>query len=494
MFGYVVSREQGESEALILPSGFQTDTTRPSFGPALIAFRMQSLLALIAGCLAVIITGMELAHYGGDLLYPTGHGPTPLTLICILLLSIALIYKTLFPVVQLWRRGLFALVFALTLFRLAEIYLLAATPLSDVAAFLFNRDPRDDMAMSTAISLMLFSLGAFLRPVAPVSGFVVTLSGLVPVSFVFLIYSYGLTAANVDMSPATLALLILIGVSSIFSFSRSVILRPLLTTSAWGRMARLQLFGTMVGVWIVGAVSHLTETAMMFEAILASAMWLFGMIILVSGSVFERIERDRRALLREVEHRARHDPLTGLLNRHAVGDYVAMVQNMARGRRRDDDEITVGVILADIDLFKRVNDTLGHEAGDRVLQNVAGVLRGKLRSSDMVARWGGEEFLMLLPGATQDQAMNIAQVLRTAIATHVSWKNGLEVEPITISIGVTCYDSRNGADSLEKTIQHADTALYSAKTQGRNRVKCFRSERGQTVRATDLLPPRDKVH
>ncbi|WP_339691107.1 GGDEF domain-containing protein [Celeribacter baekdonensis] len=480
----------------MLTPGIQPVAGRLRFGPAVIALRSQPYLALIAFFLALIIAGMELVRYGDDLLYAAGNGPNPLTLTCVMLLSVALMHKTLFPVQSIWRRVVFLIVLALSLFRLIEIYILQATPLTDVLAFVYNRYPHADVIMSkgTSLSLMLFSLGALIRRRMQTCGFVVSLLGLVPVSFAFMIYSYGERNIQIEMSPATLMLLMLVGFSSVFTFTRSPILRPFLTSSVWGRMARLQTLGTIIGIWVIGAVSHLSETAMMFEAVLASAMWVFAIIILVSGSVFERIERDRRTLSREVEHRARHDPLTGLLNRHAVGDYVAMIHQMAHGRRREDDPMTVGVILADIDLFKRVNDTLGHEAGDRVLQHVGRVLRGKLRSSDVVARWGGEEFLMLLPGATLEQTMNTAQVLRTAIATHVSWKNGLESEPITISIGVSAYCLHDSADSLEQIIQHADTALYHAKSQGRNRVNCFKTNRKPPPTPKDFLPPRDKVH
>lgn len=106
------------------------------------------------------------------------------------------------------------------------------------------------------------------------------------------------------------------------------------------------------------------------------------------------------------------------------------------------------------------------------MREVGKRLRGKLRPSDFLARWGGEEFLVRLPGADLHQTMSMAQVLRTAVVAHVGGDNTGEREAITLSLGVTVYDRQMSEDTLEQAIQKADTALYTAQSKGRNQVQC----------------------
>jgi diguanylate cyclase (GGDEF)-like protein len=152
------------------------------------------------------------------------------------------------------------------------------------------------------------------------------------------------------------------------------------------------------------------------------------------------------------------DQLTGLLNRRALEPRFAEVAEQALVNRQP-----VSLILADLDRFKRVNDEHGHVAGDVVLRDVSSALRGALRSFELLYRFGGEEFLLVLPGAESSEALAIAETLRAAI--EALEPAGLEV---TCSFGVATA----GADALElsRLLADADAALYGAKGAGRNRV------------------------
>ncbi|NGZ26079.1 MAG: diguanylate cyclase [Magnetococcales bacterium] len=163
--------------------------------------------------------------------------------------------------------------------------------------------------------------------------------------------------------------------------------------------------------------------------------------------------------LKHLEHMAFTDTLTGLANR-AMGQK-SLTKEINRCQRYNR---TFSVILLDVDHFKKVNDTYGHEVGDQVLQGLAGLLQNTVRRSDMVVRWGGEEFLVVLPESSFQDARMIAEKLRSNVAAHTF----STVEHITCSFGVAQFDQTLGMQSL---VAKADAALYLAKERGRNRVE-----------------------
>jgi len=162
-----------------------------------------------------------------------------------------------------------------------------------------------------------------------------------------------------------------------------------------------------------------------------------------------------------MEEMAAVDKLTGLLNRQAFTIFIDKLMSEYRREPRP-----TCVLLADIDLFKAVNDRYGHLTGDRVLQGVTQLLQDGLRESDIAVRWGGEEFLLVLRGCDLAEAQRIAENLQQNIAQK---SFDMEDPPlqVTISIGVAEYD---GTELPEQWIHRADTALYAAKNGGRNRV------------------------
>jgi diguanylate cyclase (GGDEF)-like protein len=162
--------------------------------------------------------------------------------------------------------------------------------------------------------------------------------------------------------------------------------------------------------------------------------------------------------------KASHDPLTGLWNHEEI--LRILERELARGEREG---TRVGVIMADLDHFKLVNDTYGHLAGDAVLRMTASRMYSLMRPYDAVGRYGGEEFLFVLPGCNQDGAAVMAERIRLHIGSdQMNTPEGMI--PVTVSLGVAvdCGEGKQDAGTL---VQKADLALYRAKEKGRNRVE-----------------------
>lgn len=166
--------------------------------------------------------------------------------------------------------------------------------------------------------------------------------------------------------------------------------------------------------------------------------------------------RERNA---ELERISRTDSLTGLWNRRHLEEHLSAVSSAARRQ-----ESPYAVLMIDIDNFKRVNDESGHAAGDAVLREVAARLRSSIRNEDQIARWGGEEFLAVLPSTGLDGAMVIAERLRRSIDL-APFPAGDDLLKITVSIGAAA-----GVHEPKPLIESADRCLYRAKEAGRNRV------------------------
>ena len=157
------------------------------------------------------------------------------------------------------------------------------------------------------------------------------------------------------------------------------------------------------------------------------------------------------------------DPLTQARNRRGLAEAWSLLQARAR---RGDEGWHVGVILLDIDLFKKINQTHGHAAGDTVLQMVVEVMRATARRYDTVGRFGGEEFCMLLPGVTIRQAQVVTERVRKRFTEQVRERTGIEV---TISAGITVANA--GQTAMEEALDAADQMLYVAKREGRDRAR-----------------------
>lgn len=170
-------------------------------------------------------------------------------------------------------------------------------------------------------------------------------------------------------------------------------------------------------------------------------------------------------LEQKVMRMAMTDPLTGLLNRRRFMERMASETN--RAVRAD---TTLSIIMTDIDFFKRINDTHGHQAGDRVLQHFSEQLTGSLRTYDFVGRFGGEEFIICLPGTDRPEARMIADRIHKHVSNEtLSLPVGGQRVHVTASFGVATFHPAMYED-IESVIKRADDALYQAKSSGRNRV------------------------
>ena len=169
-----------------------------------------------------------------------------------------------------------------------------------------------------------------------------------------------------------------------------------------------------------------------------------------------------------LRHQASHDSLTGLLSRAAI--FERLEQELDRTSREGN---FLAVVMADIDKFKRINDTYGHSAGDTVLHEVAQRMLQAARPYDGFGRYGGEEFLMVIPGCEEVRAAEVAQRFRLAVSAQPIEAAGHTV-PVTVSLGVAAAlgSAQLGAQEL---IRRADAALYRAKASGRDRVECAES-------------------
>lgn len=164
---------------------------------------------------------------------------------------------------------------------------------------------------------------------------------------------------------------------------------------------------------------------------------------------------------RRLEQMASTDALTGLANRHTCE--ILMQQTLAESRRSGK---PFSVVLGDIDNFKQINDSHGHLTGDEVLREITGVLRSRLRESDMLCRWGGEEFLLLLKECEAGDAAQVAENLRTTVSAHFAGNTAVP-QRVTISLGVA---ECQADESLDHMLSRADQAMYMAKNSGRDRV------------------------
>jgi len=177
----------------------------------------------------------------------------------------------------------------------------------------------------------------------------------------------------------------------------------------------------------------------------------------------KKSEEERRRLISRLEYLSNTDGLTGLLNRRALTD--ALTYELDRARRYSSE---LAVILCDIDNFKPINDLHGHAAGDRALQIVSDALRSLLRKADIAGRYGGDEFMLILPETTLSGAESLAEKLRQSIVNMDLRIEGKATVNVSLSIGVAALDQ--SIVDIDALVKKADDAMYTSKQTGRNKV------------------------
>ena len=230
-----------------------------------------------------------------------------------------------------------------------------------------------------------------------------------------------------------------------------------------------EFFALEIELWRIGD----SPPAPKFNIVSKPNKWQRGVIEAsrASGSEAEIQKRTRvlQQANRELENEKQTltnlsstDKLTGLYNRYKFEDLFEFEKSQMLRHNTQ-----LAIILLDIDFFKSVNDTKGHNVGDAVLKEVALILRASVRNSDVVVRWGGEEFIVFTPKTTLEQAQQLAETIRDNVK-NASFSHGRQ---LTASFGVTSFEEE---DKLETLIQRADRALYRAKELGRDNVQIDR--------------------
>jgi diguanylate cyclase (GGDEF)-like protein len=221
----------------------------------------------------------------------------------------------------------------------------------------------------------------------------------------------------------------------------------------------------LVGAWIKKETLYLLIIAVWLLLIAWEGLYKIVAIYRKSTLVSERIDRlmsDYKNLemeKREYETRSVTDVLTGVMNR-------AGAQQVLKHLFDGDQSRFIGILLLDVDHFKAVNDQLGHDAGDRVLQDVARLLGETTRATDVFGRWGGEEFILICPHLPADSLVTLAEKIRLRVSDHV-FEAGPSPLHLSMSIGATLAMA---SESIDEVLKRADLALYEAKNTGRNQV------------------------
>lgn len=326
--------------------------------------------------------------------------------------------------------------------------------------------------MVTVAALMLFIYSSRRNPVLVTDGYAATAVKILGFSAFFLIFFLRPGSGTFNLGIMMVMLI---------AFFVCVPNRLLLATAA----ALYAIAGTMGVMWLMGVLGW-EQAGLLLLLVFPAFLGYFAAqrlhltlrrqyIALCEAEAGTRrlqAEVERRKLLeQELQHQAITDPLTGLFNRRHFESQFN--RELERARRQ-----STGLCLCMIDLdhFKQINDEHGHQTGDLVLQLVADFLRGSLRQTDVVGRIGGEEFIVLMPDTTLDDATAIVERVRTSLAQQV-----IRVEDKTVSVtgtfALTAVDAEK--DNLSSALRKVDHALYEGKDQGRDRLVLSPAEPAQ---------------
>jgi diguanylate cyclase (GGDEF)-like protein len=255
------------------------------------------------------------------------------------------------------------------------------------------------------------------------------------------------------------------GASEVTTFPTLIVLYViayLVFDTSDGLRASLLLYGASLALVLAGAAANGFGNLSGSEISWIAQTYAFmgAVVVLLYATAFAKTQLSReRTLTEAMSHLALTDQLTGVSNRRKL--YMDLHHEIESARRYDH---PLSVILFDLDHFKKINDSHGHDRGDEVLREVVKEISPLLRKIDHFGRWGGEEFILIAPETTLDRASNLAERLRHAIA-NISPEN-----EITASFGTA---EHTPDDTPESFIKRADEALYTAKAAGRNRVESF---------------------
>lgn len=343
------------------------------------------------------------------------------------------------------------------------------TPFHSLVMLDIQAGKNNSMGVNSAIMLLLIALALGLYSVkAPkYSQFAASIAVAVPmVSFTG--YTYGIEHFYGQMSLLTATTGFCLAAATLMLTADHAALRSILSPYIGGKIARLQMIAGIIipialGYMLVKSfVSDSVQHQSLFGLFVVIICWFVIMMVSMSSIFSEKVDFERRLNEAKLATAALSDSLTGLPNRRKFLEFGQ--HEVERVKRTGND---LWILMIDLDHFKKVNDTAGHDIGDRVLIAVGSLLSQSIRKVDLAGRLGGEEFAVLLADTNQEGCERVSENIRQNIALlQISgWTEFYG--PITASIGCA---KLSATDTLEKALRAADEALYQAKNNGRNQV------------------------
>ncbi len=430
-------------------------------GPVRAALGLASLFALCSFLIAVVAL---VAYRLGlvDIIQPLADGPAlhPVTALSVILLAVCVVLTT--PRARPFIDGVCAVVLLGALARLA---------FPDEASLWLQQHnsypagPETDLSTGTALCLLLLAASLLLRQYgnAVISQMMSVLAYSTPaLALVGLVLD--IQEPHARMSLTTVLMLIPLCVATALSTVFHGFLRPLFGPTRISALARRHLALVMMAPYLLGlSIIDISPDAaeISFLILIVASSQTVGLVVALLALSFGNLERRSNILQRRAEMRGMRDGLTGAMNR---ASFTSQAHREISEQRRI--KSNVSLLFIDVDHFKRINDTYGHETGDEVLKRIIRLMRRCLRKGDTVARWGGEEFVVLLPATDLNGTLLIAEKIRHRIEVEHfdDLAAGLHV---TVSIGCVEMNSGGGLDEL---VAQADGALYEAKHRGRNQT------------------------
>lgn len=281
-------------------------------------------------------------------------------------------------------------------------------------------------------------------------------------------YVYGLDQFYGQMSLLTASTGVALSIATLAMTANVGVVKAILSPYLGGRIARLQTICGYVIPSLLGflLVKSLNSTEVDFFGLyVVTICWFIILMVSVSAIVQERIDIERREGERLLLLAAMCDNLTGLANRRKFVDFGQEAIVRAKRNKKQ-----MWLLMLDIDYFKKINDTAGHDMGDKVLIEVSNTLKNSIRAVDLVSRMGGEEFSIILLDTDAHGAELVAEKIRVNIES-MQVEGWTDVHgPVKVSIGCALND---GTFTLENSLKRADSALYQAKNRGRNQVSFY---------------------
>ncbi|NVK20086.1 MAG: GGDEF domain-containing protein [Methylocystaceae bacterium] len=437
------------------------------------------LALLMTRPFALIAAGFGLAALLGyflqvDTLYrPLVGGPAtnPLTALCFLLLGVAVFYtkdKQDNKIKLASAACAFTLIFCRLMDQMAGTdFAIQMTPFQSVVETELAAGKQNAMGVNSALMLGFISLSlllhGFMKLIA--AQIIAFLALAIPVVS-YTGYAYGYDDFYGQMSFLTATIGIILSSALLSSTAHIGGMKAILSPYVGGKKSRVQMImgiaiPFMLGFLFVKTLMH-TQHTDLFGVFVVTIIWFISSLVVVSAYFQEQIDEKRRDGEAELLRRATVDPLTQLANRRYFFEIAE--REMERSNRTN---MGFSLLMLDLDHFKKINETAGHSMGDKVLQEVAKLLHTSVRAVDVVGRFGGEEFAILLCDTPPKAAEQVAEKIRRQIETLQidGWTN--MYGPLTASLGLA---GSINFEYLEECMQAADIALYKAKQSGRNQV------------------------